>query len=124
VYFRSLAIGTAVIALLNVLLIPRLGVAGAIQAAVLSTVCVVLVCAAGMSRHLPRAALAGVLVRLVAALTATWAVATAVGALGAPVWLRAVAGCCVYPLAALLVGLVPNPGRSILFARRHSLPAT
>jgi len=52
VYFRSLAAGTIVIVALNVLLVPRFGVAGAIKATVLSTVCVVLINAVGLSTRL------------------------------------------------------------------------
>ncbi len=124
VYFRSLAAGTALIAALNVLLVPRIGVVGAIQAAICSTAGVVLICAAGLARHLARAALAGLLVRLALALAVTWMTAAAAGSLGAGPWLRAAVGCCLFPLAAALAGLVPNPGRSSLFTRRHSLPAT
>ncbi len=124
VYFRSLAAGTVLIAGLNVVLVPWIGVLGAIQAAVLSTVCVVLINAAGLARRVPWRTFGEVAGRLAAALALTWALTAAAGQLGANPWLRAALGCCLYPAAAAAVGLVPNPGRSTLFTRRQSLPAT
>ncbi|HUO68836.1 MAG TPA: polysaccharide biosynthesis C-terminal domain-containing protein, partial [Gammaproteobacteria bacterium] len=124
VYFRSLAVGTGVIAALNVLLIPRSGVVGAIHATVLSTACVVLINAVGLSNRIPWRVFGGLLARLAAALALTWALVLAAEAVGAAPWLRAALGCCLYPAIAAAVGLLPNPGRSTLFARQHSVPAT
>jgi O-antigen/teichoic acid export membrane protein len=122
-YFRALVAGTVVIAGLNVLLVPRIGVVGAVQAAVLSTACVVLISAAGLASRVPWRVFAGLLARLAAALSLTWALVVAAGTVGAAPWLRAVLGCCLFPAIAAMTGLVPNPGRSSLFARRHSVPA-
>jgi O-antigen/teichoic acid export membrane protein len=124
VYFRSLAVGTVVIAALNLLLIPRSGVLGAIHATVISTLCVVLINAVGLAQRVPWRVFAELLARLVAALALTWALVVAAGAIGAGPWLRTVLGCCLFPAIAALVGLLPNPGRSTLFARQHSVPAT
>jgi len=125
VYFRSLAAGTVMIAVLNVLLIPRIGVSGAIQAAIVSTCCVVLICAAGFTRHLRWRVFVELAARLAAALALTWAATTLASALGAAPWLRAALGCCLFPGAAVLLGLVPNPNRSPLFDhKRQSLPVT
>lgn len=123
VYFRSLAIGTVVIAALNVLLVPTLGVVGAITATVLSTVCVVSVNAAGLARRVGWRVFGGLLARLAAALALTWALVAAAGALGAAQWLGAVLGCCLFPAIAAMIGLVPYPSRSTLFGRAHSAPA-
>jgi O-antigen/teichoic acid export membrane protein len=124
-YFRSLAAGVAIIAVLNVVLIPRIGVIGAVQAAIFSTCCVVLICAAALARYVPWRAYIELTARLAAALALTWGVVTMAAALGAAPWLRATLGCCLFPCAAMLVGLGSNLNRSALFARQHhSLPAT
>jgi O-antigen/teichoic acid export membrane protein len=124
VYFRSLAAGTIVIAGLNVLLIPRIGVVGAIQATVLSTAVVVLINAAGLAKHVPWRVFAGVVARLTGALALTWALVAAVREVDSAPWPLAVLGCCMFPVAAAITGLLPNPVRSVLFARRHSETAT
>jgi O-antigen/teichoic acid export membrane protein len=123
VYFRSLAAGTVVIACLNVLLVPAIGLVGAIQATVLSTSCVVLINAAGLSRHLPWREFAGILGRLVATLAVTWALVKVAAFAGAAPWMSAVLGCCAFPAVAAITGLMPNPARTTLFARRRSIPA-
>ena len=119
VYFRSLAAGTVVIAALNVVLIPRIGVSGAVQAAVLSTCCVVSICAAGLARCVGRRIFIELPARLAVALALTWGAATVAAALGAAPWLCAVLGCCLFPCAAALAGLVPDPRRSLLLGRKH-----
>jgi PST family polysaccharide transporter len=124
VYFRSLAVGTVVIVILNVLLIPRSGVAGAIHATVISTACVVLINAAGLANRIPWRVFGKLLARLAAALALTWALAAAADAIGAAPWLRTALACCLYPAIAAIVGLLPNFGRSSLFARQQSVPAT
>jgi len=124
-YFRALAVGVAMIAALNVLLIPRIGVVGAVQAAVFSTCCVVAICAAGLARYVQWREFIGSVVRLAAALALTWAAVDVAGAMGAPAWLRAVIGCCMFPCSAALAGLIRNLNRSALFGRQHeSLAAT
>ena len=124
VYFRSLAVGTVVIAALNVLLIPRSGVVGAIHATVASTVCVVLINAVGLADRIPWRVFGELLGRLAAALALTWALVGAADSVGAAPWLRTALGCCLFPAMAALVGLLPNPGRSSLFARHQSVAAT
>ena len=124
VYFRSLAVGTVVIVTLNVLLIPKSGVVGAIHATVISTACVVLINAAGLANRIPWRVFGELLARLAAALALTWALVVAADAVGAAPWLRTALGCCLYPAIAAIVGLLPNFGRSSLFARQQSVPAT
>jgi O-antigen/teichoic acid export membrane protein len=118
VYFRSLAAGVALIAVLNVVLIPRFGVVGAVQAATFSTCCVVLICSAGVARYVPWPSLVEVAARSAAALALLAGLDMMVGALGAGQLLRAVLGCCLFPAVAALVGLVPNPSRSALFGHK------
>jgi O-antigen/teichoic acid export membrane protein len=124
VYFRSLAVGTVVIAALNVLLIPRSGVVGAIHATVASTACVVLINAIGLANRIPWRVFGELLARLAAALGLTWALVFGAASLGAGPWFRTALGCCLFPAIAALVGLLPNPGRSSLFTRQQSVPAT
>jgi O-antigen/teichoic acid export membrane protein len=119
VYFRSLAAGTVMIAALNVVLIPRIGVIGAVQAAVFSTCCVVAICAAGLARYVRWGIFVELLARLAVALAITWGAATLAAVLGAAPWLRAGLSCCLFPGAAALAGLVPNPSRSLLLGRQH-----
>jgi O-antigen/teichoic acid export membrane protein len=119
VYFQSLAAGVALIAVLNLVLIPRLGVVGAVQAATFSTCCVVLICAAGLVRYVPWRTLIEVGVRAGVALALLAGLDMLVGALGAGPWLRAVLGCSLFPGVAFIVGLVPNPSRSALFGHKH-----
>jgi O-antigen/teichoic acid export membrane protein len=122
VYLRSLIIGTVAITALNVVLVPRIGVVGAIQAAVVSTCAVVVFCARGMGTHLRGGVLVGLVSRLVFALALTWGLAQTAAYLGALPWLQAALGCAAYPALAAAAGLVPYPGRSPLFGRKHSAP--
>jgi len=124
VYFRSLAIGTVVIVGLNLVLIPRLGVSGAVQAAVLSTCGVVSICAAGLAQFVRWRVFIELLARLAVALALTWGVSTLAAALGAVPWLSAGLSCCLFPDAAALAGLVPNPSRSLLLGRNHPAVAS
>jgi O-antigen/teichoic acid export membrane protein len=124
VYFRSLAVGTVVIAILNVLLIPSRGVVGAIHATVISTACVVLINASGLAKRIPWRLFGELITRLAAALALTWALVVAADSVGAAPWLAAALGCCLFPAIAAIVRLLPNPGRSSLFVRQQSMPAS
>jgi O-antigen/teichoic acid export membrane protein len=124
VYFRSLAVGTVVIAILNVLLIPSRGVVGAIHATVISTACVVLINASGLAKRIPWRLFGELIARLAAALALTWALVVAADSVGAAPWLAAALGCCLFPAIAAIVRLLPNPGRSSLFVRQQSMPAS
>jgi O-antigen/teichoic acid export membrane protein len=119
VYFRSLALGVTVMATLNVLLIPRIGIIGAVQAAVFSICCVVLVCVAGLARQVPLRVFVGLALRSAVALAFTWGLVVVARAAGAMPWLVVTLGCCLFPCVAALAGLVPNPSRSTLFDRKH-----
>lgn len=117
VYFRSLAVGVTVIAILNILLVPRLGVLGAVQAAVLSTFCVVLICAAGLSRFLAWRTFVALAARSAGALALVAGIDFLAASVGtAPPW-RALLACCLFPAAAVATGLVPNFSTSLLFGR-------
>ena len=52
-------------------------------------------------------------------LVLTWGATTLAAALGAAPWLCAGLGCCLFPGAAALAGLIPNPSRSLLLGRNH-----
>jgi len=119
VYFRALAAGVAVMVTLNLVLIPRLGVVGAVQAAAFSTCCVVLICAAGLARYVPWRTFIEIAIRVAAALLLLAGLNVLSGTLGAGPWLRAVLGCGLFPGIAIVVGLVPNPSRSVLFGHKH-----
>jgi len=56
------------------------------------------------------------IIRAVAALLMTFAVVEIALAPRLAPWLAATLGCALYPCFGALVGLLPNPARSILFA--------
>lgn len=113
-YGGSLVVGTAVIVLLNFQLIPRFGIRGAIIAAIISIAVVDLVCALGLLRQLGAAFLTSVTARLALALATTAAIVVGAKTLGAGPWTAAMAACSLFPVLGLLMGLVPNPRRSLL----------
>ena len=104
-----------VILALNLWLIPRYAIPGAIAAAIASIVVVNSFCAFGLKRELGAGFLAGLLARLAAALALAAAAALCVGrVLNAGPWATAAAACVLYPLLGALLGLVPHPRRSPL----------
>lgn len=119
-YFVAMLAGTVLTIALNIALIPRLGLPGAVIAAMASVALVTGVCAARLRRSLTPRVLAGAAMRLAAALAATGAVLVAVERLRAPSWLSALAACGIYPVFGLLAGLLPHPARSrLLHAKAH-----
>jgi O-antigen/teichoic acid export membrane protein len=122
-YFKALVIGTVLILLLNVALIPRFGLFGAIVAGVVSTLVVVLLCARVLSRHLPAWMLLAQAGRLLAALVVTAAVVHGVDVLDKTPWPHTAVGCLVFPFAAAACGLLPNPWRSRLFSHTPMVTA-
>lgn len=114
-YCYSLILGTSVILALNLWLIPRYAIPGAILAVIASILVVDGFCAVGLLRELGAGFLAGVLARLAAALALASAAALGVGrVLDAGPWPSAAAACVLYPLLGALLGLVPHPRRSPL----------
>lgn len=114
-YFGSLMLGTVVIVLLNLQLIPVFGILGAILAAIISIAVVDLICAWGLLRQLGPAFLTLTVARLALALAITAAiVAVARKVAGAGPWATALVACGLYPLLGVLFGLVPHPRHSLL----------
>ncbi len=118
-YARSIAVGTGVIAALNCALIPLAGIRGAVMAAIFSTLLVDGACVYGLRRELPPRTVALVLLRFALALATSWAAGLAVLGLGAAPWLRGLAVCGVFPLAAWGTGLIPELRTSPLVSRRE-----
>ncbi|MBS0418469.1 MAG: oligosaccharide flippase family protein [Proteobacteria bacterium] len=115
-YLGALAGGTALIVLLNYALIPQFGATGAVFAVLLSSAVVNLACAFALRHEISRSLFGKNVVRLafVMGLTALAVVGLRTLELGA--WQVGIAGCLLFPLAALLSGLLPNPRKSPLFA--------
>jgi len=118
-YARSIAVGTVVIAALNCALIPLAGLRGAVLAAIVSTLLVDGACVYGLRRELHPRTVAIVLLRFALALGISWAAGVAVHALGGAPWMRGLAVCGLFPLAAWISGLIPELRNSPLVARRE-----
>ncbi|HEY2590916.1 MAG TPA: oligosaccharide flippase family protein [Steroidobacteraceae bacterium] len=114
IYLIAILVGTALTIALNLVLIPRLRLVGAVIAAITSVGVVILVCAGRLRSSVAPALMIGTAVRLAGALAATAAVFLAVEALNAAPWLAAVAACAAYPVFGLAAGLVTHPARSVL----------
>jgi O-antigen/teichoic acid export membrane protein len=117
-----LAILTATVALvsLNFILIPRIGLPGALIAALASVAIVICICA-WQTRDLVRTVIVvQVIGRVILTLAVTLAIALVCRRSGAEPWVSAVIACIVYPLVGLAVGLVPNPRHSTLFGSQGS----
>ena len=114
-YLFALSAGTVLIVILNVVLIPRFGLPGAIVAAAVSTACVDAICAARLAQPLAFGFLPVTLLRLLLALGGTAALLAAARWCAFGPWLTAVVGCVGFPLLGVLCGLMPDPRRSQLF---------
>jgi hypothetical protein len=106
-------LGTVVIVALNLWLIPRYAIPGAIAAVIASIVVVDAFCALGLLRELGASFLAGVLARLVLSLALTVAAAL-LAAHTLDAWACAAIACVSYPLIGAALKLVPHPKRSLL----------
>jgi hypothetical protein len=106
-------LGTVVIVALNLWLIPRYAIPGAIAAVIASIVVVDVFCALGLLRELGAAFLAGVFARLVLSLALT-AAAALLAARVLDAWACAALACLSYPLIGAAFKLVPHPKRSLL----------
>lgn len=119
-YVHMLALGTALVVLLNCALIPLLGLRGAAIAAIVSSFVGNLGCAYGLRRYLhPRVALSAA-IRLLVALAGTEGAVVGAEALGVGPWPRALLALVFFPLAALAAGLVPNWRESPVFGSPRS----
>ncbi len=111
-YVRNLGAGTLVIIVLNVVLIPRFGLEGAVWAAIASTTGVGLACVVALRSHVRTLDIAIAAGRTVLALALTAAALAFAEWQGLSGWHRAA-------LAALLVGLAPDTRRGSLFGHTH-----
>jgi len=115
-YLGALAVGTALIVSLNYRLIPRFGATGAVFAVLLSSAVVNLVCAFALRHEIAHALFGKNVVRLAFVMGVTLLAVFGLKTLELGAWHVAIAGCVLFPLAALLSGLFPNPRKSPLFA--------
>jgi O-antigen/teichoic acid export membrane protein len=115
-YLGGLAVGTALIVVLNYTLIPQFGATGAVFVVLLSSAVVDVICAFGLRREISRAIFGGHVARLGLALGLTILTVFTLRALGIGAWHVAIAACLLFPLVGLLSGLFPNPRHSPLFA--------
>jgi PAS domain S-box-containing protein len=119
-YAISLAFGTAVIVALNVVLIPRFALRGALAAAIASTIVVDIACLYGLRRHVQLSTFTSATARVAMALGLTTLVFLATDDLGFDPRIRAVLCCLFYPIGGFLVGLVPDWRRGLLFSPRDT----
>ncbi|HYK24680.1 MAG TPA: oligosaccharide flippase family protein [Steroidobacteraceae bacterium] len=120
IYLVAMLAGTALTIVLNLALIPRLRLVGAVIAAMASVGVVFLICAAQLRSSLAPAVMTGTLLRLGAALGATGAVFLAVEQLDVAPWVAALAACGAYPIFGLAAGLLTHPSRSVLHTEVHA----
>ena len=115
-YLGTLAVGTAMIVLLNYTLIPRYGATGAVIAVLLSSAVVNVGCAFALRHEIAHSLFGRSGVRLALVLAATLVAVFGLRALDIGAWEVGIAGCVFFPLAALVSGLFPDPRKSPLFA--------
>ena len=115
-YLGALAVGTALIVVLNYTLIPRFGATGAVSAVLLSSAVVNLMCAFALREEISRSLFGKNMIRLASVLGVTVLAVFGLKTLQIGAWEVGIAGCVLFPLAALLSGLFPNPRKSPLFA--------
>ncbi|HET9391884.1 MAG TPA: oligosaccharide flippase family protein [Steroidobacteraceae bacterium] len=114
-YFVGLSIGTALIVALNIVLIPSFGLGGAVLAALISTASVDVVCVVGLTRHFGPVFLPWALARLMLATVGSAVAVLLLQHTALNPWLTAAIGCGIYPIAGVLLGLMPDPRHSHLF---------
>lgn len=115
-YLGALAVGTAMIVSLNYTLIPRFGATGAVFAVLLSSAVVNVLCAFALRREISDSRFGKNVVRLAFVMGVTLVAVFGLRTLEIGAWPVGIAGCVLFPLAALLSGLFPNPRNSPLFA--------
>jgi O-antigen/teichoic acid export membrane protein len=116
IYMGALTVGTVLIVILNYTLIPRFGATGAVFVVLLSSAVVNLMCAFALRREISQSLFGKNIVRLASVLAITIVAIFGLRALDIGAWEVAIAACVLFPLAALLSGLFPNPRKSPLFA--------
>jgi O-antigen/teichoic acid export membrane protein len=116
VYMSALAVGTALIVVLNYTLIPRFGATGAVFVVLLSSAVVNIICAIGLRREISRALIGSNIAKLAFALALTVLTVSVLRTMDIGAWQVAIAACLMFPLLGLLSGLFPNPRHSPLFA--------
>jgi O-antigen/teichoic acid export membrane protein len=114
-YALSLLVGTVLIVVLNYVLIPKFGLTGAIWAGILSIASVVSICVAGLRRYVPMRIFASAAIRLIAALVITAAIVIFMRYVGFGEWVDGIVPCLIFPVAAIVTGLVPHPRHNTLF---------
>jgi O-antigen/teichoic acid export membrane protein len=115
-YLGALAIGTAMIVSLNYTLIPLYGATGAVCAVLVSSAVVNVVCAFALRQEISHSLFGKNVVRLAFVMGVTLVAVFGLRTLDIGAWGVGIAGCVLFPLAALLSGLFPNPRNSPLFA--------
>jgi len=115
-YLGALAVGTALIVLLNYTLIPRFGATGAVFAVLLSSAVVNLVCGLALENKNSGSLFGKNVVSLALVMGVTLLAVFGLKTLELGAWEVGIAGCVLFPLAALWSGLFPNPRNSPLFA--------
>jgi O-antigen/teichoic acid export membrane protein len=115
-YLRALAVGTAMIVVLNYTLIPRFGAMGAVVAVLMSSAVVNGVCVAALRHEISQSVFGRNALRLAIVMGVTLMAVFVLRVLNINAWEVGIAGCVLFPLAALLSGLFPDPRRSPLFA--------
>jgi hypothetical protein len=121
-YVAGLALGSALIVALNLLLIPALGLKGAVIAAIVSTVIVDAICVCGLIGPVGLRFLGSALGRTALALALTVAAIEGARRAGADPCVLALVGSLLYPLFGIGAGLVRRPGRSQLLHRDRAPP--
>jgi O-antigen/teichoic acid export membrane protein len=118
-YATSLFVGTIAIVLLNLALIPRYQLTGAILAGIMSTLIIDSLCASALREWLSARFFVGTLLRVAAALGVTAVCMAAIGRLAVGHWTVAILACVLFPVCALLFGLIPNPRNSPLLEHKR-----
>jgi O-antigen/teichoic acid export membrane protein len=116
IYMGALTVGTALIVVLNYTLIPHFGATGAVFVVLLSSAVVNLICAFALRHEIAQSLFGKNIVRLATVLAVTVFAVFGLRSLDIGAWEVAIAACVLFPLAALLSGLFPNPRNSPLFA--------
>ena len=119
-FLAALVVGTILIVALSFWLIPVFGANGAIGVVVLSTAVVDLICIAGLKKEIPGSVFLFSLGRLLLPLAGTGLVFMGLYSLGLNEWIVAIGACLAFPILGMLSGLLPHPGRSLLWATERA----
>ncbi len=118
IYAASLFAGTITIVLLNLLLIPRYQLNGAIMAGIISTVVIDSICVSALREWLSAGFFVKTLLKVAGALGVTAIGTAALARLPVGHWTVAIFASVLFPVCALLFGLIPNPRNSPLLERK------